>query len=187
VGHLKFLCWSVLLAGMLADRASFASDEPFTRVLSCRALAEASARLACFDRETAVLADGAPSSATPPPARPAAPPAAIPEKKAPDSAPALTATQQFGLTEERVAAREVAAGTRVADIKDIKARLTAVARDPRGLLTFTLDNGQTWRQMQDSGDLQAKVGDTVTVSSGWFHSFEMTFASGRFCKVDRIR
>jgi hypothetical protein len=185
VGHreqLKLLACGTLLLCITGSAITLAA-EPLTKLLSCRAIPDAIARLACFDRETAVLAGAAPAAETAPAT---APVAAAPSHGPAPAAPAFDATQQFGLTEGALAAREVAAGTRAADVADIKARLTAVSRGASGLLTFTLDNGQVWRQLKDSGELLARMGDPVTISRGWFRSFEIQLPSGRSCKVERL-
>lgn len=190
VGHLKWLSWGAFLLGMTVAVGSSAGESG-AGVLSCRAISEPRARLACFDRQTALLAGSAASRASASPTAragvlPPAPPPKMAHAVSP-LAPPLTATEQFGLTEGALAAREVAAGTRVADVREIKARVTAISRSPQGTLIFTLDNGQAWKQLEVGGDLLVKVGDTVSISRGWFHSFNMTSPSRRFCKVDRIR
>lgn len=190
---------------------SEAAAPPLTGVLACRDIANAADRLACFDRETAVLAGAPAVPATPAtaavPATPAATAVAAPSPAAPAIAPAaappaapaipaaqtapasspLDAEQQFGLPERSVAAKEVAAGTRAADVAKVEARIASLAAAADGRILFTLDNGQVWRQLQAEGDLLAKPGDIVVVSRAMLGSFWLSVPSGRGCKVTRLR
>jgi len=177
-------------------------------LLACRALADAAERLACFDRETAHLAGAAPAgaaaAAVPAPPGPSAPkmPPASPTVSAPvpASAPAAASgasqaavaaapansKENFGLSATAVSQKEVAAGTRPAELKSIDAHVVAVSSTGTGLATFTLDNGQVWRQLSPEGDLLSRPGDRVTVSLGLFHSYWLQNKNGRGCKVTRV-
>lgn len=193
--------------GLVAQSA--AGDSSLAGVRACRALADAVARLACYDRETDALdAASAPpaaraeppvisgtpaagkitASATAPapvaPAAPGAPPAPV----APPApmAPVLNAQQRFGLPDGAVAAQEVAAGARAADVPKIEAHLVRVSSAADSRLIFTLDNQQVWRQVRPEGELLAKVGDAVTVRRGVLGSYWLQFPSGRGCKVSRV-
>ena len=163
------------------------------KLLACRGIDDAAARLACFDREAAALAPGpvahAPPTAAPSPSV-ASPPAAAaraPAAPAVAVAPAPDATQQFGLPERAVAAQEVAAGTRPAEVKKIEAHVTKFAPGPDGRLVFTLDNDQVWRQLLSEGDLLMNPGDAVAISRGFLGSYWLQTTSGRGCKVTRVR
>jgi hypothetical protein len=169
--------------------------EPSDGLLACRAVAEPSARLACFDREAALLAsvpaanrEAAPAGgqqvAPGPGPGPALPPAA--PGHTPPSAP-LDPQQQFGLPEHAVAAREVAAGTRATDAAKIESHLVRLAQAPDGRWIFTLDNQQVWRELASEGDLLAKPGDAVTISRAFLGSYWLQAPTGRGCKVTRVR
>jgi hypothetical protein len=90
------------------------------------------------------------------------------------------------LSEGVVAKKEVDSGTRPKELSSIDAHIVAVSVAGAGLTTFTLDNGQVWRQLSAEGDLLAKPGDPVTVSRGVFRSYWLQTKSGRGCKVTRI-
>jgi len=85
-----------------------------------------------------------------------------------------------------VAKKEVDAGARPKELSSIDAHIVAVSVAGTGLTTFTLDNGQVWRQLSAEGDLLAKPGEPVTVSRGVFRSYWLQTKSGRGCKVTRI-
>lgn len=199
--------WAVLLAAFLWN-APCPAAEPLAPLLACRALVDSAERLACFDRETAHLAGAAPAvaaaaavAAPPGPSAPKMPPAS-PTVSAPAPASAPTAAsgasqaavaaapasskENFGLSATAVSQKEVAAGTRPAELKSIDAHVVAVSSTGTGLATFTLDNGQVWRQLSPEGDLLSRPGDRVTVSLGLFHSYWLQNKNGRGCKVTRV-
>ena len=199
--------WAVMLAASLWN-APCPAAEPLAPLLACRALADAAERLACFDRETAHLAGAAPGvaaaaavAAPPGPSAPKMPPASpTVSAPAPASAPAAasgasqaavaaapaSSKENFGLSATAVSQKEVAAGTRPAELKSIDAHVVAVSSTGTGLATFTLDNGQVWRQLSPEGDLLSRPGDRVTVSLGLFHSYWLQNKNGRGCKVTRV-
>jgi hypothetical protein len=204
-----------MLAGLLCTAACPAS-EPLAPILACRTLADPPARLACFDRESAKLVPASAAAATPPasarpapaPAPPAAAapastpapaaavsaasaaavPAAAPTSAAPVPAaiPASNAKENFGFSDAVVTKKEVDAGSRPKELSSIDAHIVSVSVAGTGLATFTLDNGQVWRQLSAEGDLLAKPGEPVTVSRGVFRSYWLQTKSGRGCKVTRI-
>jgi len=90
------------------------------------------------------------------------------------------------LPDSAVAAKEVAAGTRAAALPSIDAHIARLSVTQSGQATFTLDNGQVWRQLASEGDMLAKPGDLVTISRGAFRSYWLELKSKRGCKVTRI-
>ena len=124
------------------------------------------------------------SAASAAPAVPAE--SAVQAAAAPAAIPASNTKENFGLSEGAVAKKEVDAGARPKEISSIDAHIVAVSVAGVGLATFTLDNGQVWRQLSPEGDLLAKPGEPVTVSRGVFRSYWLQTKSGRGCKVTRI-
>lgn len=160
-------------------------------LLACRALAEAPARLACFDRESALLAGAAPpppAASTNAPMAPAPPrAAAVHEEVSPPSPPLLSPTEQFGLPNAAIAHTEGAAGARAPELKALHARVSNLKVLSAGIVEFTLDNGQVWEQTNATGDLLVKSGDKITIAKGWFNSYSLQVPSGRECTVKRVR
>jgi hypothetical protein len=99
----------------------------------------------------------------------------------------LESKENFGLPEGAIAQQEVAAGLRSVELTKIDAHIVAVSLSAGGQATFTLDNGQAWRELLSEGDLLAKPGDAATISRGAFHSYSLHLKSGRSSKVTRIR
>jgi hypothetical protein len=181
------------VAGLLAAVTGRAA-EPLAPLFNCRTIADATARLACFDAESAKLAQepaapGSPVAALPNGPRsspPTEPSTADRTPMASVSRPAVDATQSFGLPEGKIAAQEVAAGARPAELSRIDAHVAVILLAATGQATFKLDNGQVWRELGADGDLLAKPGDAVAISRGLFHSYWLELKSGRGCKVRRV-
>ena len=160
--------WLSLVAALAAVAGPCNADESLQALFACRGIADTTARLACFDRETATLARS-----------PAASPA--------PAAPVLNPEQKFGMSEGAISAKEVAAGTRTADLARIEAHITALSGSADAPLVFTLDNGQVWKQLKVGNEMLANVGDGVTLSRGLLGSYWLQLQSGRGCKVTRVR
>ncbi len=180
-GRIRRAAGFTLAAGLLAA-ASGRAAEPLAPLLGCRSLTDASARLECFDRESAKLSKIQAAAEQ----SPSLPPAADRAPAVPASRPAVDPLKSFGLPEEQIAAQEVAAGARPADLSSIDARVSAVLLAATGQATFKLDNGQVWRELGADGDLFAKPGDSVAISRGVFHSYWLQLKNGRGCKVRRV-
>jgi len=150
-----------LLTGVTLAATARSADLP-TALLACREVHDNDTRLACFDRESARLA--ALAEATPP----------------------LTPEDRFGLPRAVAPAKE-GTGPRLQEATVLRARLRLVASRSDGLLAFTLDNGQVWRQLEPGSDLLARPGDAVQLSKGALGTYWLRGASGRTCRVVRDR
>jgi hypothetical protein len=191
--------WSAalfLMAALIAGGESCRAEGTLSSLLACRDVADAGARLACFDRESAAMASpGAAVAATAPAA--AAPAAAAPAAAAPAAAaaaaavtppgPVLDPKQQFGLPEREVARQQVAAGARAPDVAKVQARVVGLALTGDGRTVVSLDNDQVWRQLAADADLFLKLGDTVTISRAFLGSFWLATPTKRGSKVTRVR
>jgi hypothetical protein len=176
-----------------AASASGASPEPgdIGRLLACRGIAAQDARLRCFDRTAAVIARatqaarraGAASAMSS-----AASSSAPPNARTTQDAAALNPQQTFGLSPEKILAREVTAGIRPKSIASISSRLVQLQAAPDGRMIYRLEDGQIWEELENNGYAPpVKVGDRVQISRGWLDSYWMQTPSGRGCKVQRLR
>ena len=150
-----------LLTGVTLAATARSADLP-AALLACREVQDNDARLACFDRESARLA-------------------ALAEATTP-----LTPEDRFGLPRAVTPAKE-GTGSRLAEAAVLRARLRLVGSRSDGLIVFTLDNGQVWRQLEPGSDLFARPGDAVQLSKGAFGNYWLRGASGRTCRVVRDR
>jgi hypothetical protein len=158
---------------------------------------DAARRLACFDRESALLAgESAPVArqVDPAPARPAAtaPAPAAPVVSAGGSAAAAATTQspqdKFGYRGNMARADHDKKKAEEQQSDQLAAKITELATLPRGELLLTLDNGQMWQQKTADRALRVKVGDQVTIKRATLGSFLLT-AEGHSgaMRVSRVR
>lgn len=150
---------AALLAVVLIPAGPAAADT--SAVLKCAEIAEPQARLACYDRTVPALRRAAPAPA----------PAA---KAGPDS---------FG-AERLPAAR---AATAAEGPEEMTAKVVAVRKRDQQLPTYTLDNGQIWRQTEDL-PLPIRVGTAVVLRRGALGSYSIAaVGSGRVSKAVRLQ
>lgn len=72
-------------------------------------------------------------------------------------------------------------------IDKLRAKVTKIKTNQIGYRTFTLDNGQVWRQT-DTDSFSAKKGDEIIITRGVFNSFKMKKANNnRTVQVKRVR
>jgi hypothetical protein len=174
--------FSWLLVGMGVLGCATAADALPPNLRACMKEADATRRLACFDRESAVLAgENAPVAhqVEPAPTRPAAPPPAAPVASAAATAGAAAATTQsatdkFGY--KGSIAREDLDKKKEAEQASgaLTAKVAAVTALPNDGLRVTLDNGQVWQQKTADRGMHIKVGDQVTIKHATLGSFLLT-------------
>ena len=157
-----------LAHGLLSPHpAAAGSDSAF---LACGSEKDDARRLACFDAAVAKAKSQ---------------PAVASAATAAAAAPTLTKEEKFGLRGDlkQEKAKEV---PELAELESLSGKVTKVAAKPHGQLIVTLDNGQTWMEIQANSGLRVKVGDQVTVKSGALGSYSLV-ANGRSGKVTRVR
>jgi hypothetical protein len=141
------------------------------RLAACVRERDDALRLACFDRETAQLSassDGA-SVAT-------------------EKSGASAAASDFGLSGSEVARKRgpVREENAPPEVKRVDATVTAIARQPRGEIVLTLDNGQVWVQKTATSWFPIEVGDQITITAGALGSYRLS-NSGRSTAVTRTK
>jgi hypothetical protein len=159
-----------LLSFTLAGAAVFA-DELRDRLSACNDLADADARLACYDAAVDRSRQSADSGAAPTPAQPAARVQAEPASAAEATGGAASLSQEdfFGKSGEEVE-RTVQEATGSEPIDSLGATVTKLQRYSYDKVLITLDNGQVWKQV-DSSSLRLRVGDTVEIERASLGSF----------------
>lgn len=173
---------SWLLVGVGFVGCACAADALPPSLRGCMKEADATRRLACFDRESAVLAgENAPVAhqVEPAPPRPAAPAPAAPVASAAATAGAAAATTQaasdkFGY--KGSIAREDLDKQKEAEQASgaLTAKVAEIAALANGGLRVTLDNGQVWQQKTADRGMHIKVGDQVTIKHATLGSFLLT-------------
>jgi hypothetical protein len=174
--------FSWLLVGIGFLGCATAADVLPPSLRACMKEADATRRLACFDRESAVLAnENVPVAhqVEAAPTRPVAAPPAAPVASAVATAGAAAATTQsatdkFGY--KGSIAREDLDKKKEAEQASgaLTAKVAEVAALPNGGLRVTLDNGQVWQQKTADRGMHVKVGDQVTIKHATLGSFLLT-------------
>jgi hypothetical protein len=175
--------FSWVLVGLACCGSATAADALPPSLRACMQETDVLRRLACFDRESALLAgQSAPVArqVDPAPARPAAPAPAAPVASAAATAGAAAATAQSA--EDKFGYRGNIARADIDKKKEaelqeseqLTAKVTAVSALPNGGMALTLDNGQVWQQKTADRGMRVKVGDQVTIKRGVLNSFLLT-------------
>jgi len=163
------IAFGLALAWVTASPAGTAGTGDF---LACAGEKEDARRLACFD--AAVVRAQLPGASRAGNAAPAA------------VAGPLSKEEKFGLRGD-LKQEKAKVALELAEIQELKARVTQVAVKPHGELVLTLDNGQVWYEIQTSSGIRVKSGDQVTIKSGALGSYSLVAPNGRSSKVTRSR
>lgn len=185
---------AIVLALTFMAAAPCRASGPLDGILACRRIADGRLALACFERESAMLADPARQSAATKSQPCAKPPRAMVERArlrvsaVPARNASLDPQQTFGLPPMKILAREEAAQRLPPQLEHISARIEAISKAADGRDIFVLDNRETWAQLVPDEDLYAKPGDTVKISRAMLGSYWLALPSRRGgCKVTRVR
>jgi hypothetical protein len=173
--------WVLIGVGFCSYAA--AADTLPSSLRACMKETDAARRLACFDRESALLTgEGAPVArqvdpalaqpASPAPARAA--PAASAAGSAAVAATTQSADDKFGYRGNMARAELDKKKAEEQQSDQVTAKITELATLPHGQLLLTLDNGQVWQQKTADRALRLEVGDQVTVKRATLGSFLLT-------------
>lgn len=180
----------LLLSLLFVAQPALTAEEALTQ---CRQIEEITERVACYDKiadsdfpmdssdrvETTPPPETAPLPETGPPLETTAPPEITQSNAVPD------AQSLFGKNDAE-AKRIVETSMAIEQINQIEAKVTDVRKSAYKKLTVTLDNGQTWRQLNHK-PLSLKSGDIVIVREASLGSFLMEKQSGsRSIRVKRV-
>jgi len=177
-------------------------DDALQAVSKCAAIADGTARLACYDAAAPGVKDAlaAPAPEAAPPAQVAEQPPTPEEQESWfgrnigglfGSAPEQQTTPEaFG--SDRLPTTQAKVEDQKKELESITQKLTDYAFTPFGKVIVFLDNGQVWRQLQGDPErlyLKKNPGDnSVTISRGLLGSYDMTANDGsKSIKVTRVK
>jgi hypothetical protein len=151
---------------LLVGSASLAQATLAPEFVTCSRIQKNSERLACYDRTVSYLSQPAEQQTLAP-----------------------SAEASFGLQASvpQPAAAAAIEESKTEEVASLTARVTAVTSDREGKKVMTLDNGQTWREVNKSGFVALEAGDEVTISRAALGSFMMSVPNGRPLRVRRVK
>jgi hypothetical protein len=169
------------------------ASAPLQGILACRRITDGTARLACFDRESASIQNFARAPVAASSAPRATPARAVAEDDQParTASPALSSSldprRTFGMPPEKLLEQEEAAQRVPRPLDHITAHVQSLSQAADGREIFTLDNREVWAQLVPE-DLYVKPGDAVKISRAMLGSYWLALQSRRGgCKVTRLQ
>lgn len=166
--------WLALLLPLSAAASASAEET----LLGCRAIDDAGARLACYDRVVDRV-----SAKVAPVAPPTEPRASSPASGAADERPRRERT--FGRSPQATA-RELEESYGIETADELTAQVTAVRRGPDRLYVITLENGQVWRQAE-AASFVIRAGDSAEIEAGALGAYYLRRnGKGRAIRVKRV-
>jgi hypothetical protein len=189
---MAYLRYLAALAAVCMLAPAWPAAPALTALQSCAKVTDDKARLACFDRQIALLNTPAAQSAGTAAAAPAGSGAATPAPGGGSSVAAtgtkLTPEQKVGLPRGKVDKLEAAPGTvPEPPLAAFKAGIRSVSMDAGQRQVFVLDNDQVWRQAERKLDFSVRPGDTVQISRGALGAFFLSANPHSATRVSRVR
>jgi uncharacterized cupin superfamily protein len=205
MNRLQWVSW--VLVGVGFGGCAIAADALPPSLRACMSESDTARRLACFDRESARLANDSvarasapapaprrpdPPAAAPPPAA-TAPAAALPaattaqSAAAPAAAAAQSAEEKFGFRGSIARAEHDKQEAEERQFEQLTAKVAELSTLPHGEMQLTLDNGQVWQQKPGDRAMRVKVGDEVTIRRGSLGSFLLTTTAKGSMRVTRVK
>lgn len=157
---------AILFVSLIHSAAARAEGSVPAEFLSCSRIQKNGERLACYDQAVAYLSQPTEQQAAAP-----------------------SAEASFGLQANvpRAPAASAVEAATTDEVSSITARITEVTSDREGKKVVTLDNGQTWRELNKSGFVTLEAGDEVTINRAALGSFMMSVPNGRPLRVRRVK
>ena len=152
-----------LVAALLCAQVCFGAEPLPEQLKPCASMRRDAERLACYDKAVASIEAGL--SSDPPPS---------PEN-------------MFGANADVSGSSNAKADAKREELQQISAQVTSLRRADDGMITFTLDNGQVWRQQDNEVSLSVSVGDAVSIARASLGTFKVTDKRGRSAHVKRVR
>jgi nucleoid-associated protein YgaU len=153
---------------MCLSAAALAAAPTSDDIRRCAAIADSTARLACFDQLSAAPTSAPAASSKKAPV--AAPAAAAPAAAAPVAPVAAPAAASLG-AETLPKTQEERAAT--AGPTSLTAGVTGVMATQGNMFRITLDNGQVWQTQEGRSVFTVKPGDTVRVDKRSMGSYQL--------------
>lgn len=172
---------TLALSSLLITTSIHAKESVADAITACSAKSNSLQRLVCYDKIAARLNDLSDSSL---------PSAALKAPVTPSASSANAATVAAPIKSMPVASAPSKSTFGFAD-KDtnesVVATITKLSTDSRNYMTFTLDNGQVWKQTEVNR-IRFKEGDTVEIEEGRFSGYYLSSTkNNRSTNVKRLK
>jgi hypothetical protein len=158
---------------------------------ACVKQTDASARLACFDKEMQRLHVAARAPATAAPVVPTAGATATTGAASVAALPAPAAPkppdENYGLQGQQLQEKLKEQHAKPPPLQPLAATVKRVLPRPDNEYAFELDNGQIWEQAESKSNLNIKPQDAVTIVPGALGSFFLTDGKHLRLRVHRIK
>lgn len=135
---------------------------------ACRAEPDDARRLACYDREMDRIGKEQATVAA-------------------ESPPVLTPEEQFGRTGAMARDESDRKNKETRDLGELIATVTEIWTRSDGLMVYTLDNGQVWKQNAPDPHFRLKAGEKVKIQPAAMNSFLLSGPSKRSTRVSRLK
>ena len=172
---------ALAIAAVLGMGAAAGAEDIGAAVDACRAETDDARRLACYDRAAGRAKAHEPTAGPPAAAAPAA--------AAPAAATAAPAKPADDFGRERQLAYEEdqkrAEATRA--VGELQSSIAGIETRIDGLMTFTLDNGQVWRQVRPDSRFSIRGGDAIRIQPGSLGSFILSGPTKKSTRVTRVK
>jgi type IV secretory pathway VirB10-like protein len=174
---------SLAIVAFLGTGDALGAEDIGAAVHACRAEADDARRLACYDaavgRATRAAPSAAPAPPTPAPAT-AAPPVAAP--------PAVVKSEDdFGRERQMAYEEDQKRSEASRAVGELQSTIIGLETRIDGLMTFTLDNGQVWRQSRPDSRFSIKEGDAIRIQPGSLGSYILSGPTKKSTRVTRVK
>jgi hypothetical protein len=182
---------SLAIAAALGMGSAAGAEDIGAAVRACRAEADDARRLACYDLAAGRAKAFEPTAAPPAASQPAAsaPAAAAPAAAAPVAAPAAAASSEdnFGRERQLTYEEDQKRAEATHAVGELQSSIAGIEKRMDGLLTFTLDNGQVWRQVRPDSKFSINDGDAIRIQPGSLGSFILSGPTKKSTRVTRVK
>ncbi len=175
-------CLAAWVLAAVAAAPALAAEDLADAIRACRSEADDARRLACYDRAASAAGAAAEAlaaaAATAPAAAAAAPPA---------PAAAAPSEDDFGRERRMEYEEEQKRVEASRAVGELESSIAGIEKRIDGLMTFTLDNGQVWRQVRPDSRFSIKEGDAIRIQPGSLGSYILSGPTKKSTRVTRVK
>jgi type IV secretory pathway VirB10-like protein len=179
---------SLAILALLGAGDALGAEDIGAAVHACRAEADDARRLACYDDAVGRATRAAPSAAPAPPT-PAPATAAAAATEPPVAAPtaAVKSEDDFGRERQMAYEEDQKRAEASRAVGELQSTIIGLEKRIDGLMTFTLDNGQVWRQSRPDSKFSIKEGDAIRIQPGSLGSYILSGPTKKSTRVTRVK